>query len=74
MPSMRVTIRQTPALLIVALAAFMLIKHFLWPHATAFAVAHPDDAPSVASWGDAGERVELDTNAGVLRLRASGPK
>ena len=40
----------------------------------AFAAAHPDDTPSVASWGDAGERVEIDTKAGVLRLRKSRPK
>jgi len=64
MPSMRVTIRQTPALLIVALAAACASR----------AAAHPDDGPSVDSWAGARERVELDTDAGVLRMRARGAK
>jgi hypothetical protein len=54
--------------------AFLLIKHFLWPHAAAFAAANPDAMPAASNRTDEGGPVELDAGAGVLRVRASGAK
>lgn len=51
--------------------AFLLIHHFLWPHALAFAASIPETAPSIAAdWTGAGGTVEIDAQAGFVR--ASG--
>jgi len=55
--------------------AFMLIKHFLWPHVLAFAASNPDDLPtSIPVWADEGARVELDRDGRVLSVRAGAPE
>jgi hypothetical protein len=53
--------------------AFILIKHFLWPHVLAFAATHPEDLPtSIPVWADDDARVTLDREGRVLSVRAGG--
>jgi hypothetical protein len=55
--------------------AFVLIRHFLWPQALAFAAATPELMPAQqAAWTDVSTIIELDAKGGVLRARGTGPK
>jgi hypothetical protein len=52
-----------------------LIRHALWPHAIAFAAAHPDAKMSFLSFfDDENASVDVDVAAGRVRLRLSGPR
>jgi hypothetical protein len=55
--------------------AFLLIHHFLWPHALAFTASQPEAIPSVAvDRTGAGGAIEIDELAGVLRVSAGTSK
>ena len=53
----------------------MLIRHALWPHAIAFAAAHPDAKVSFLSFfDDEDASIDVDVAAGRVRLRLSGAR
>lgn len=49
-----------------------LIRHALWPHAIAFAAAHPGASPLATFFDDENATVEVDAAAGRVRLRSIG--
>jgi len=52
-----------------------LIRHALWPHAIAFAAAHPDAKVSFLSFfDDEDASIDVDVAAGRVRLRLSGAR
>ena len=47
-----------------------LVRHAPWPHAIAFAAAHPGAKPALATFfDDESGRLEVDVPAGRVRLR-----
>jgi hypothetical protein len=48
-----------------------LVQHALWPHAIAFAAAHPDAKPLRTFFDDEDASLEVDAKAGRIRLRVS---
>jgi hypothetical protein len=50
--------------------AYLLALHFLWPHGIAFVAANPGLVALPAGDLDAGSVIEIDTQAGTLRVRA----